>query len=153
MKKIICRSAVFIGTVACLSCQHTSIPTTVGLVGTYRLIEATTIRGHDTTRTMIDSSKTEMIKIFNDAYFSFFNHDKFRGKDSTALFVSGAGKYKLDGTTYTEHLEYCTARAWEGRTFTFDLSVRGDTLIQEGREELPDQGVMQTIKEIYVKVK
>lgn len=123
------------------------------LDGTYRLVNTETIKGKDTTHTMIDSAKTEMIKMFNNTHFAFLNHDKSKGKDSLVSYSSGGGTYKLKGNQYTENLEYCTYREWEGREFHFTLEKRADTLIQTGEEDIPELGVKQKIKEVYVRVK
>ncbi len=123
------------------------------LEGTYRLVNTETIKGKDTTHTMIDSAKTEMIKMFNNTHFAFLNHDKSKGKDSLVSYSSGGGTYKLKGNQYTENLEYCTYREWEGREFHFTLEKRADTLIQTGEEDIPELGIKQKIKEVYVRVK
>ncbi len=101
----------------------------------------------------VDPERTEMLKMFNGTHFSFFNHDKSRGTDSlNTLFVSGAGTYLFDGEDYTENLDFINIREWEGKQFHFKLEFRGDTLIQEGEEVIPELGINQTIRETYVKV-
>jgi len=135
---------------SCVATENKSAPQT--LQGTYRLLESTTIKGNDTLYQKQDTSKVEMIKMFNATRFSFFNHDRTQGKDSTALFVSGAGRYNLTGDVYVEHLDFCNFREWEGKTFHFTLKQQGDTLIQEGVEELPELGVKQFIIEKYLKI-
>lgn len=124
-----------------------------GLHGSYRLLESTTIKGADTTFVKVDSTKTEMIKVLNESYFAFFNHDLSKGVDSTALFVSGGGTYAYDGNSYIENLEFCTYRPWEGRQFKFTVKINGDTLTQEGVEDIPELGVKQLIIEKYIKMK
>lgn len=127
---------------------------TRGLSGTYRLLHSMTVKGTDTTYVAVDTSKTEMLKMFNGSHFSFFNHDKTKGTDSlNTLFVSGAGTYTLNGDTYTENLDFINFRDWEGKQFHFRLEFKGDTLIQTGEEVIPELGVNQTIRETYVKVK
>ncbi len=133
--------------------QKESAPKSDILNGTYRLVGSETVKGTDTIRTTIDPAKTEMIKVFNDSHFAFLNHDKSKGKDSLKSFSSGAGTYQLKGKEYTENLEYCSYREWEGRQFHFTLEKRTDTLIQTGEEDIPELGIKQKIKEVYVKVK
>lgn len=124
------------------------------LSGTYRLLHSMTVKGTDTTYATVDTSKTEMLKMFNSSHFSFFNHDKSKGGDSlNRLFVSGAGTYTLKGDKYTENLDFLNYRDWEGKQFHFKLEFRGDTLIQTGEEVIPELGINQTIRETYVKVK
>lgn len=137
-----------------VGCQPTESTTHKNsLSGTYGLLESTTIKGADTIYTKVDTTKTEMIKMFNDTHFSFTNHDRSKGVDSIALFVSGAGRYFLEGDKYTELLDFCSFRAWEGKKFDFTLETKGDTLIQHGIEEIPELGVKQYITEKYIKLK
>jgi len=123
------------------------------LAGTYKLIESKTIKGKDTVTAFTDTSKTEMFKMFNDDHFSFFNHDKEKGKGKEPLFVAGGGTYSFDGVNYQERLQYCLMRDWESNKFDFKLTLKGDTLIQTGEENLPELGVKHTIVETYLKVK
>ncbi|WP_293902642.1 MULTISPECIES: hypothetical protein [unclassified Sphingobacterium] len=123
------------------------------LTGTYKLIESKTIKGKDTVTAFTDTSKTEMFKMFNDDHFSFFNHDKEKGKGKEPLFVAGGGTYSFDGVKYQERLQYCSMRDWESNKFDFELTLKGDTLIQTGEENLPELGVKHTIVETYLKVK
>ncbi|MDR2285785.1 MAG: hypothetical protein LBE37_21410 [Sphingobacterium sp.] len=143
------RFYILIAAMSAVACQNTGND----IEGSYRLLESTTIKGKDTTHVRVDTTKTEMIKVINASHFAFFNHDKNQGKDSTAAFVSGGGTYVLEGSTYTENLDFCTYRPWEGKQFKFAVSLKGDTLIQEGMEELPKLGVKQHITEKYIRIK
>jgi hypothetical protein len=80
-------------------------------------------------------------------------HDLNKGKDSTAAYSSGGGSYTLKDSTYTEHLEYCTAREWEGNDFTFTMTIKGDTLIQRGVEIIESEGINRLNIEKYLRVK
>lgn len=118
--------------------------------GTWLLISGETIVKEDTTFTdYTDQQKT--IKIINENHFSFLRHDLNKGVDSTAVFVAGGGKYSLEGSTYTEHLEYCNFREWEDNTFHFEVTINKDTLIQKGIEKIEDLDVNQIIIETYVR--
>ena len=44
-------------------------------------------------------------------------------------------------------------RDWERKKFVFQLTLKGDTLVQTGEENLPELGVKHTIVETYLKVK
>src|SRR3989337_2973883 len=96
--------------------------TEIQIEGTWQLIYGTTIEKGDTTVTDYTGNQN-MIKILNATHFSFLNHDLKKGKDSTAMFVAGGGRYTLAGDQYTEYLEYCSARDWEGNTFKFTVTI------------------------------
>lgn len=93
-----------------------------------------------------------MIKIINATHFAFLKHDLTHGKDS-AIYESGAGKYTLEGNQYTEHLDFCNAREWEGHNFQFTVTISNDTLLQTGIEKLENLGVNRLIIEKYARVK
>lgn len=120
--------------------------------GTWKLFSATLIEKGDTTVT--DYSKSlSFIKIINDSHFAFIQHDLNNGKDSaTASFASGAGRYELKDSSYTEHLEYCNDRQWEGHDFTFKVTIKNDTLIQSGVEIIENADINRENTEKYVRI-
>ena len=119
--------------------------------GTWQLITGTLIEKGDTVIT--DYTKNiSFIKIINDSHFAFLQHDLKKGKDSTAVFSSGGGKYTINDSLYTEHLEYCSAREWEGNDFNFSYLISKDTLIQKGIEKIESQGVNRLNVEKYVRI-
>jgi hypothetical protein len=129
--------------------QHSDIPS---IAGTWQLLNGTLIEKGDTTVT--DYTKNvSFIKIINDSHFAFLQHDLTKGKDSPAVFVAGGGKYSLSDSTYTEHLEYCSAREWEGNDFPFTIKIENDTLTQYGIEKVEEAGVNRINIEKYVRVK
>ena len=121
------------------------------LEGTWKLISGTLIERGDTTVTDYTGNES-MIKIINASHFAFLRHDLNKGQDSTAVFVAGGGVYTLEGDQYTEHLEYCSAREWEGNTFQFTVTLDGDTLTQEGVEKVEELGVERLNVEKYVRI-
>ena len=122
------------------------------LEGTWELLSGTTIVKDDTTFT--DYTKDQrMIKIINATHFAFVKHDLNKWKDSTANFDAGAGTYTLSGDQYTEYLDYCNYREWEGQVFQFTMQLQNDTLTQTGREKVEAAGVDRIIIEKYVKAK
>jgi len=136
---------------ACTAKVETNAPVKP-IVGTWKLVSGTLITKKDTTVTDYVNGKS-FIKVINDTHFAFMLHDLTGGKDSTnAVYSSGGGKYDLVNDTYTEHLEYCSAREWEGHDFSFKITIRNDTLIQEGREEVESAGVSQLNIEKYVRI-
>jgi hypothetical protein len=138
--------------IVCLSCDKEKTQPK-GVEGTWQLFSATLIEKGDTTFT--DYTKNvRMIKVINQTHFTFLNHDLTHGKDSTnAVFSAGGGRYTLDGNTYTEYLEYCNAREWEGHEFKFDVTVSNDTLIQKGVEKLENLNIERLNIEKYLRVK
>ena len=147
MKKAISILFLIIGVTACNS-EKKENP----LEGTWRLISAETTEKDSTFSTF--NPKTKMIKIINDTHFAFFNHDLNNGKDSTAaVFFGGGGKYTLKDSVYTEHLEYCSDREWEGHDFTFTVTIRNDTLIQSGVEKVESAGINRINIEKYIRAR
>lgn len=124
----------------------------IPLTGTWKLLSGTLIEKGDTTVT--DYTKNQsFIKIINNSHFAFLLHDLKNGKDSSAVFSSGGGSYSLKDSLYTEHLEYCSDRQWEGHDFQFTVTIQNDTLTQKGVEKIEKIGVDRINIERYVRVK
>jgi Lipocalin-like domain len=128
--------------------KQTSLP----IIGTWQLISGTLIEKGDTTVTYYTKDRS-FIKIINGSHFAFLNHDLNKGKDSLASFGAGGGHYSLKDSTYTEHLEYCNEREWEGHDFEFTVTIKNDTLVQSGIEKVENAGVNRLNIEKYVRVK
>jgi major membrane immunogen (membrane-anchored lipoprotein) len=122
------------------------------IIGTWQLISGTTIEKNDTTVTYY-TKELSFIKIINDTHFAFLKHDLNKGKDTTASFGAGGGKYSLTDSTYTEHLEYCNDRQWENNDFSFTVTIQNDTLVQSGIEKVESAGINRINIEKYVRVK
>lgn len=120
--------------------------------GTWQLVTGTLIEKGDTTVTRY-AGPLSFIKVINKTHFAFLLHDVNKGADSTAAFSAGGGPYSLIGDQYTEHLEYCSDRQWEGHDFSFTVRVEGDTLIQRGVEKIESAGIERLNIEKYVRVK
>jgi hypothetical protein len=121
------------------------------LEGTWELLSETKIENGDTTYS--EASKAQpMIKIINKTHFAFLRHDLTQGKDSTALFVAGGGRYTLKDHDYTEYLDYFISREWENNTFHFTVDIKNDTLIQSGIEKVEGLGIDRIIIEKYKRV-
>lgn len=123
------------------------------LQGSWQLIYAAHIKKDTVIRN--DPAGTEMIKILNRTHFAFLQHTVDKN-DSTGIYGSGGGTYNLKDSVYTEHLEYCTSRQYEGNDFQFTIKIHGDTLIQSGIEKLGDYGIGEENLELvekYVRVK
>ncbi|WP_259071472.1 hypothetical protein HDF24_25795 [Mucilaginibacter sp. X4EP1] len=150
MKSIVLTTTLVI---ACLlsACEYKPKPDNP-IVGTWQLLSHTeTTKG---VSTVTDYTKDlRMIKIINETHFAFLVHKLNTPKDSTNSFDGGGGTYTLDGHNYTEHLDYCIAKVWEGHKFDFKIHFRGDTLIQKGLEKLDKENINRIIIEKYVRVK
>jgi hypothetical protein len=121
--------------------------------GTWKLISGTLIEKGDTAVTYY-TNNISFIKIINDTHFAFLQHDVAKGKDSAASFSAGGGRYTLlKDSLYTEYLEYCSARDWEGNEFKFTVKVRNDTLIQSGIEKVENAGIERLNIEKYIRLK
>ncbi len=154
MKKTI--AIILIGSLM-LSCNsNTSAPAAEkvnSITGTWVLISGTTILKEDTSVTDYTNDQ-QMIKIINDTHFAFLRHDLNKGKDSSkAIYSSGGGRYLLAADQYTEQLDYCNDREWEGHVFNFTVTVNNDTLIQRGVEKIEKLGIDRLITEKYIRVK
>lgn len=146
-----------LATTILIACQtevrpDTKKPAGLSIAGTWKLLSGTLIEKGDTTITDYTKGQ-EFIKIINDDHFAFLHHDLHKGKDSAAIYSSGGGSYTLIDSLYTEKLEYCTARQWEGNTFPFTVVLQGDTLTQHGIEKIENLGVNRINTEKYVRVK
>lgn len=121
------------------------------LIGTWELISSETYINDTIIKEMLDGKK--LIKIITNSHFAFLYHDLNKGKDSIiATFVSGGGECSFSDTAYTEHLEYCNYRDWEGLIVNFNVQISNDTLTLKGEESKSDIGVNRYIIEKYVKL-
>lgn len=117
--------------------------------GTWKLLTGTLIEKGDTTVTDYTKDRS-FIKIINETHFSFLQHTL---RKDTTDFSAGGGRYTLTGNNYTEHLEYCSAKEWEGHDFSFTVTFNGDTLVQSGVEKIEAQGIDRMNIEKYVRYK
>ncbi|WP_224751019.1 lipocalin-like domain-containing protein [Mucilaginibacter pankratovii] len=149
---------LFIPLVALAACKQPSAEKTIvdvpitPLQGTWKLISAVKIIKADTAITYPEKGQEdEMIKVINGDHFAFFKHDLKKG--GKPIFDSGAGTYSLTGDNYTENLQYCNYREWEGHSFNFKVSFKGDTLQQKGIEKIDSLKIDQEIVETYIRIK
>jgi hypothetical protein len=149
MKKLL---VVFLSLII-ISCnqqtQHKEETKSLPIQGTWKLLMGTLVENGKTTITDY-TTNLSFIKIINDSHFAFLQHDT--RKDSTN-FSAGGGRYELNGDKYTEHLEYCNAKEWEGHDFSFMITIKGDTLIQQGVEKIEAQGIDRINTEKYIRYK
>ena len=152
--KLVSAYAIFATTL--MSCTgnmggNTTKQPSISVAGTWKLVTGMLIEKGDTTVTDY-TKRISFIKIINDTHFAFLQHDLTKGKDSGAVFGSGGGSYTLNDSLYTEHLEYCSDRNWEGNVFKFTLTIKNDTLIQSGVEKVEGAGVNRINIEKYIRI-
>jgi hypothetical protein len=132
-----------------LQTQQKVETTGLPLQGTWKLLTGTLIEKGDTTITDYTKDRS-FIKIINETHFSFLQHTL---RKDTTDFSAGGGSYALNGNNYTEHLEYCSAKEWEGHGFSFTVFIKGDTLVQTGVEKIEAQGINRINTEKYIRMK
>lgn len=136
---------------ACAPQATHQAPAALPLVGTWKLIRATHIEKGDTV--VVDKTQgVSFIKIINDTHFAFLQHGLSKASGPVD-FVAGGGRYTLVDSLYTEQLEYCNAREWEGNAFAFTVTIQGDTLVQRGLEKVASAGVNRVNIEQYVRLR
>ncbi len=136
---------------ACNTAPPAPAVTALPIKGSWQLISGTTVEKNDTVVTDY-TQKRSFIKIINDTHFAFLLHDLAKGKDSAAAFSAGGGRYSLKDSLYTEHLEYCNDRQWEGNDFSFTITIHNDTLTQTGIEKVENAGINRLNIEKYVRI-
>lgn len=132
--------------------ENNANPKPLPIIGTWQLVSGTLIEKGDTVVTDYTQTRS-FIKIINATHFSFIQHDLNKGRGADSSFSAGAGSYTLIDSTYTEHLEYCIDRNWEGHNFSFTLNLQNDTLIQRGTEIIETSGINRLNIEKYVRIK
>lgn len=140
--------------ISCIEKNENSITKSnrIPIAGTWQLITGTVIDKSDTAVT--DYAKNvSFIKIINDTHFAFLQHDLNKGKNADSVFASGGGRYSLTNSMYTEHLEYCSDRNWEGNDFTFSINIKNDTLVLSGVEKVDSAGINRINIEKYIRTK
>jgi hypothetical protein len=139
-----------------ISCQQpakneqatTSTPAS-NITGTWKLLTGTLIENGDTTVTDYTKDKS-FIKIITPTHFAFLTHTL---RKDTTDFSAGGGRCIINGNNYSELLDYCNAKEWEGHRFDFTVTVSGDTLVQTGVEKIEAQHINRLNTERYVRQK
>lgn len=117
------------------------------LEGTWKMTYAE-IRENDSVQVK-DLSAADFIKIINGSHFAFFNQERGTHENFTA----GAGTYTFDGSKYIENLEFINFVDYRGHSFSFDVEIKGDSLIQQGYEKIEGSGIDRYILEKYIRIK
>jgi len=129
--------------------KEQEISDAISVKGTWKLLTGTLIEKGDTVVTDYTTGRS-FIKIINDSHFAFLSHTL---RKDTTDFSAGGGSFTLSGNNYTEHLEYCSAKEWEGHDFTFTVTINGDTLIQSGVEKIEAEAINRINTEKYIRFK
>lgn len=115
--------------------------------GTWKMTYAE-IRENDSVQVK-DLSSTDFIKIINSSHFAFFNQER----ETQENFTAGGGTYTFDGSKYEENLDFINFVDYRGHTFSFEVEIKGDSLIQQGYEKIEASGVDRYILEKYIRIK
>jgi hypothetical protein len=150
MKIINCFLAILLLSCNTSTQKQTANETSLPIQGTWKLLTGTLTEKGNSTITDYTKDKS-FIKIINDTHFAFLTHNL--NKKDSAGFVAGGGNYTLKDSSYTEHLEYCSDRQWEGNDFSFTITINNDTLTQTGVEKIYSIGVNRLNIEKYVRLK
>jgi len=67
------------------------------------------------------------IKVWSDEHFVFVGRFKVNEKQSDNF---GGGTYTLEGSQYTETIDYHTNKQWLGKQYKMLIEIKGDTLMQ-----------------------
>lgn len=121
--------------------------------GTWQLVSAVSITKGDTVATYpVKGVNEEMIKMLNGDHFAFLRHN-VKGSAGKRAYDSGGGTYTLSGDDYQETLQFYSNSGWEGQSFKFKVSFKGDTLVQKGIEKIDSLKIDHEIVETYVRIK
>ena len=125
MKRILFVSAITLTVVVLASSQSRSDQAkTSQLEGTWEMVS-----GYGAIR---PAQGRRQIKIFSRGHFVFALYNTETGK----LIWAGGGTYTLNGTSYTEHVDFMSeaiSAGIAGKDQSFTVTVEGDTLTQKGR--------------------
>lgn len=134
-------------TLIVLSIVYTSCNNrTQAIEGTWEMVYAETIE-NDSIK-IKNLANTRFIKIINQDHFAFFNQQSGINEN----FYGGAGTYSLKGKTYIETLEFTSVKAIKNHAFSFNIELKGDSLIQTGLEQIKEAGINRQITEKYIKI-
>lgn len=95
------------------------------------------------------SDDVRMVKIFTEGHFTFLNLKADTICNNT---FGGHGSYTIDETTFTEKLDFMFYEGDDGKSFTYEYVIKGDTLVQEGPISIsPDQEIDWELREVYIR--
>ncbi len=120
---IICITFLFVFILGCTSTVEQSNP----IEGTWELISGKYL-APDTTYLFPVTDYHRHILMINRTYYVWIRQDTSRQEANGY----GGGKYTVEGDNYTEHIEFFFTPNCIGKSVTFTMKVKGDTLVQTG---------------------
>ena len=133
----------FLALLGCVSEKKNAIE------GTWRVV-AGTMKTADTTISYSQSNLFGMKMIVGNQWAIF--GQPLGGGDTSAYY--GGGTYTLEGNIYKESIKYNIVKSRVGRTITFEVEVRNDTLIQKGPPHAAQNAASKWgLYEVWVRVK
>ncbi len=124
------------------------------LKGSWKLVSSVYIKNDTVMHN--DLPGTSMMKILNDTHFAFLQHTVDKA-DTTGVFAGGGGTYTSARRSLHRDPGVVAAHAThEGNAFEFTIAFHGDTLIQEGVENLKELGAGEEnlhLVEKYLRIK
>ena len=127
--------SIFLILVFLFGCTTTTVEEKNPIEGTWELIYAKS-SNTDTTYLFPVTDYERNIKMISRTHFVWIAQDTSRED----IYGFGGGKYTLDGDNYTEYFEMFVNPALVGKSITFKVEVKGDTLIQSGTVPLKKFG-------------
>ena len=92
-------------------------------------VYALTFTQPDGTIEEVDISNPPGLKILSETHWAFVEQNEEGNPIPTS---GGGGTYTIDGTTYTETVQYHAARDFIGKSIPFECKVEGDFWYQSG---------------------
>ena len=80
-------------------------------------------------------ANNKSMKLIHGNYFMFVGQEMTNGVASSHY---GYGTYTFKDNIYTEHIIYISGEAFAGKTPSYEMTVKGDTLIQKGPLKIGD---------------
>jgi hypothetical protein len=122
MKKLGLAAIAFVLTVACSQESKNTFPQ-----GTWKVVEAQTIKGDSIRTTFPTHWQGEMIKIWSEDYFIYIGKWKNSNEE---MDIAGGGTYTFNDKQSTEYLDYCESSHYIGKELKLNLDLKNDTLYQ-----------------------
>jgi len=104
---------------------QTPQPKASPFLGTWRFVSGRYTQP-DGSLSVADSTQLQVIKVISAAHFAYVT------QAGTRFVRAGAGTYRFDAATYTEHLEHSSQDSMRGNDYSFAYRLDGDTWYHVG---------------------